>query len=188
MQVPPSFGRDSPPSPNVATVAPDPVASCAAVFAAIYPIGAAAGGAAPHSIWFRCMGSSVSCMFRPGGLHGAICLFAIEMAGHGCIPDDRGVDRALRFVLKRVLPRSCRCSSQRHGAGPGAVLVRDRGFGYVFYGEHGPVAVYPGIGSGGPGRFPWASGCHGPRTPSGALAQWARPVLTGFYIIFRRCA
>lgn len=188
MQVPPFFGRDSPPSPNAATVAPDPVASCAAVFAAIYPIGAAAGGAAPHSIWFRCMGSSVSCMFRPGGLHGAICLFAIEIAGHGCIPGDCGADRALRFVLKRVLPRSCRCSSQRHGAGPGAVLVRDRGFGYVFYGDHGPVAVYPGIGSGGPGRFPWASGCHGPRTPSGALAPWARPVLTGFYIIFRRCA
>lgn len=122
------------------------------------------------------------------GRHGPDRPFAIEIAGHGCIPGDCGVDRALRFVLKRVLPRSCRCSSQRHGAGPGAVLVRDRGFGYVFYGDHAPVAVHPGIGSGGTGRFPWASGCHGPRTPSGALAPWARPVLTGFYIIFRRCA
>ncbi len=101
------------------------------------------------------------------GRHGAIRLFAIEMVGHGCIPDDRVVVRALRFVLKRVLPRSCRYFSQRHGADPGAVMVRDRGFGYVFYGDHAPVAVHPGIGSGGPGRFPWASGRHGPRTPSG---------------------
>lgn len=56
----------------------------------------------------------VACM----GRHGPDRPFAIEIAGHGCIPGDRGVDRALRFVLKRALPRSCRCSYQRHGAGP----------------------------------------------------------------------
>ena len=34
------------------------------------------------------------------GRHGPDRPFAIEIAGHGCIPGDRGVDRALRFVLK----------------------------------------------------------------------------------------
>lgn len=50
MQVPPSCGMNVPAGPEAATDAPDPGASCTSVSLAIYPIGAAAGGAGSHAI------------------------------------------------------------------------------------------------------------------------------------------
>lgn len=50
MRVPPSCGMNAPAGPEAAPAAPDPGASCASVSLAIYPIGAAAGGAGSHAI------------------------------------------------------------------------------------------------------------------------------------------
>lgn len=50
MRVPPSRGMNAPAGPEAAPAAPDPGAGCTSVCLAIYPIGAAAGGAGSHAI------------------------------------------------------------------------------------------------------------------------------------------